>query len=380
MPDWLLCIPNRHTRRASARRAVSGLLSAILTLGAMTHAQDEPPIGGDLVHRESVHVSLPEAHPARIEGFDDDAAYLQTVRARADELLQRAEAEAGETTRVELLLAVANHILAWELEPACTRQFLELSSVASPNAEAATALARAEQALRLSDEFLTRLRGRDATDPAWLSAVDHAYRTLTAFAQALNEYLAPPGESGDSLRTREAASAIAVLMEDDDAGVAAAATLWHAVLRTRAGEPQAALAVLPASVTDAARSAMPHAFFAHLLRCELRAREGGYGAALALLAKMDEPAGAWFPAGAPRDDAMRTLAWTKLRVLRSWHEELRKTDERSAEASWCLERVQAIAADRLPEGRRTVSRISPVIPVIAAVSGSEHTSKPPTGE
>lgn len=326
------------------------------------------------------HASLPEVQLAKIEGFETEAAYLQAMIDKSESFAKRAEEEREESVRVDAWLAAANHILAFEIEPVCSRRFHGLEEPDAPiSAGASAALVRSEAALGKAHELLELQGKREATDSTWLTKATHTHRTLEAFARGLNEYLFPASGEDQVSKARDAASALAVLMEDGDEEIAAGATLWHAALRARAGELDAALAVLPVFASESARAAHPQAFFARILRCELLARRGGYGAALAVLSKMDEPIAVWFPLGAARDDAMRTLAWTKVRVLKAWHTELSKSQSLAEEAAWCAERMQAIIADRLPEGRRTISRISPVIPIMAKM-GMAEAPKPEAGE
>lgn len=325
--------------------------------------------------------SLPEVRLAKIEGFDTESAYLVAQREQSEALAKRAAEEREESVRADFWLAAANHILAYEIEPACSRRFHRLDASDAPvSPDVTAALLRADTALQKAGELLEVLRSRDTTDTAWLAKFIRNHRALVAFARGLGEYLVPANGDDRVARAREAASALAIPMEDSDEVVALTATLWHAALRARAGDPDAALAVLPMTASDAPKSCQPQAFFARLLRCELLAQRGGYGVALALLAKLDEPVAGWFPQGASRDDAMRTLAWTKLRILKSWHEELSKSADRTEEAAWCIERMQAIIADRLPEDRRTISRVSPVIPIMVTPGVAPELPKPEAGE
>lgn len=349
------------------------LLGFAAPYDAMIMAQDDQGPGEDLISRQLVFQQLPDIRPAPVEGYESDAAYLRAMAERSNDLARKAGAEREETTQVDLWLAAANHLLAFEIEPACTRRFHHLDPPDTPvSAEVAAALTRAREWLQKANEMLETLRTREEIDAQWLASAARRHRALTAFAQGLSEYLDPsPGGEGTSA-AREAASAVAVLLEDDQEGVAAAAALWHAALRARGPDSAAALSVLPVTAADLPKNALPHAFFARLLRCELLSQGGGHGVALALLSKMEEPAARWFGQGSDRDAAMRALAWTKLRILKSWHDELIKSESNGAEAAWCAERMRAIIVDRFPEDRRTVLRVSPVIPVIAAAGGSAH--------
>jgi len=340
-----------------------------------------PEVEGDLIDKELVHASLPEVRLASIDGYADDATYARAMSERAEGLAHRAGGEREESVRVKAWLAAANTILAFELEPACTRRFYHLDVENVPvSADLTAALLRAESSLQKAGETIETVRARDGNDVAWLAAAARDHRTLSALSRGLSEYLSPSTGADQVSKAREAASALAILMEDSDERMVAAATLWHAALRAREEDPSAALTVLPMTASDPPKSAMPHAYFSRLLRCELLARRGGYGVALALLAKMDEPVGTWFGTGAPRDEAMRSLAWTKLRVLKLWHTELMKSEANATEAAWCAQRMQEIIADRLPEDRRTLLRISPAAPVIAEDAVVETQQNPEKGK
>lgn len=360
------------------------VLATCLPSSVNVLAQDDNPgeSGATVVTvKEIATATLPEVYLANIEGFETEGAYLLAIIEKSEALAKSAEEEREESVRVDAWLVAANHILAFAIEPACTRRFHRLEEPDAPvSAEVSAALVRVDAALQKANELLELLGKRDATDSTWLAKATHTHRTLEAFARGLSEYLVPASGEDRVSKAREAASALAVLMEDGDEGIAAGATLWHAALRARAGELDAALAVLPMFAAESAKAAHPQAFFARLLRCELLARRGGYGVALAVLSKMDEPIAVWFALGTARDDAMRALAWTKVRVLKTWHTELAKSESQAAEAAWCAERMQAIIADRLPEGRRTISRISPVIPIIAKFGMAADAAKPEAGE
>lgn len=337
--------------------------------------------GPATIDKVIAHATLPEVHLAKLEGFDTEPEYLVAKREQSEALAKRAIDEREESVRADFWLACANHILAYEIEPACSRRFHRLDVSDAPvSADVTAALLRTDTALQRAGELLEILRSRDTTDAAWLARFTRNHRTLVAFARGLGEYLVPASGDDRVAKAREAASALAIPMEDSDKVVALTATLWHAALRARAGDPEAALAVLPMTASDAPKSSQPQAYFARLLRCELLAQRGGYGVALALLAKLDEPVAGWFPQGASRDDAMRTLAWTKLRILMAWHVELSKSDTQKEEADWCAERMQAIIADRLPEDRRTISRVSPVIPIMVTPGVAPELPKPEAGE
>ena len=382
----LLARPYRDQSRRCAAHGLCAwvILAAVASNGAHVLAQEVGFVGehidteGDLIDKHMIYASLPDVRPAPIAGYADDAAYVRAMADRAEGFVKFAGDDRQERPRVDAWLAAAHWILSYELEPACTRRIHQLDPDDAPvSTDVTAALLRAEIVLQKSNETLDILRTREDTDALWLAAATRKQRTLSAFSRGLGEYLAPSVGENHVSKAREAASALAVLMEDDDERVVAAATLWHATLRARAEDPSAALAVLPMTATDPPKQTLPHAFFARLLRCELLARRGGFGVALALLAKMDEPVGTWFAQGPPRDDALRALAWTKLRVLKMWHTELMKSDANTAEAEWCAQRMQAIITDRLPEDRRTILRISPAIPVIGEEAAAAKVPTPP---
>ncbi len=304
---------------------------------------------------------------APVEGFDDDAAFVQSTATRATELALQADETADLPTRTDLLLAAANLILARELEPACTRRLLGLTGaeVYLREDQIRGALERADAMLVKADAVLDQVR--DQADPPtdWVAEAAHRLATLGAFAHALEAYLSP-GESPGALDAiRRAASRLAVLLEDDRPPVTAAAMLWQASLRAREADPSRAMSVLGLVLSHPRQGTLPFAFFARLLRCRILASGGGYVVALALLTQLEDRSDTWLATAKDRTDALRAITFVEIQILRDWRGGLSSPPD-SPSRQWCTDRINTLIQDRFSEDGRTVLRLGVAIPIIAA--------------
>ncbi|MBI4717112.1 MAG: hypothetical protein HY763_04850 [Planctomycetes bacterium] len=307
---------------------------------------------------------LPDAQLLPLEPAVDDLTYQRSIATRAAELAQQAEAAKDPAAQVDLLLAAANQILAFEVEPACSRKFYGLAELPSGNAAAIDAVARADALLARAEGLLSAARGAGGEPPEWVAAGARRLEVLRPFAQGVREFLTP-SESADAARSaRQAASALSMLMEDANETVAAAATFWHAVLRARDGDPSPAVSVLPLALSEVRRKSLPFAYFCRLLRCRLLAERGSHALSLAMLTQIEERCDRWLASGPDRAAGLRAVTWLELQALREWHQRL-STEPDAQAKTWCAERFQTLAGDRFKEGERTLLRLSPAVPLVA---------------
>ena len=328
------------------------------------------------------------ARLAPMPGFDDDAAYVRSIASQVDELAAQARRVDDLAKRVDLLAGAVNLILAHQVEPYCSRRLLQLQSDddVGDKAESQSAFDRADELIARAKTALQEwsaqqtLKDRDpatskrnglSPGPALRSGpaeVGQRLETLQAFASGLRAYLLP-----GSNEPRRAASGLAPLIEDRNHAVSAAATLWQACLRSSDSYPDRALSVLAPPLADPAPGSMPYAFFARLLRCRLIAERGGDGkddhdpspaAALALLMQIEERCDEWLADAAQRDNAMRTAQLVRLQILADWSDHL-ALKGRVAERKWCIDRIEELLNEHGGEGKYTVLRLSPAIPIIA---------------
>ena len=309
--------------------------------------------------------ALPEVRLATIDDTPDEGTYARNMSARAHELAEQAKAAAAPEQQAMLRLSAVNLILAHEIEPDCSRRFYGLPS-GTPVEDTAAALDRADVMLKDVGAQLTSMEGDDPA-PEWLASARDRHSVLSGFAVGLREYLLPADPSDAARGARQAASALAVLLEDGREPVAAAAALWHAALRARERGDFDTLSLLPLPLSQPKRPSLPYGFFSRMLRCRLVAERGGHATALALLTQMEERIDEWFGAEVERNDARRALAWLQLEALRAWHGVL--SDGRDSEArDWVARRAETLTRERFAEGPAALMRISPAIPLIALPS------------
>ncbi len=265
--------------------------------------------------------------------------------------------------RSELLSYAASLVLGFELEPACTSKMLRLTNERSAS-ELNAALDNADRLLADAKIALEKARDDQAGSPGELATAQHAQANVSAFANVIRAYLLPPEKADEESRktAKRAASGLSVLLEDENVKVVASATLWQAAVRMETGDTRRAKALLDMPLSSLARQSVPYAFYGRLLSCQLLADSGGYAAALALLAQMEERCHDWFSSPDMRANAERTITVVKIDVLRQWYESL---DAEGASArSWCRDRITSLVDDRLSVDQPTLLRLTPAIPVI----------------
>lgn len=316
----------------------------------------------------------PRAQLAAIDGYDDDKEYVQAIADRADRLASRTVETTDLGERIDLLLAAANMILAYELEPACSTKLLRLGGRPNPHPDGivAAAIERADQLLARADALL---RGAPKAETAAdrLQAAKQHLSTLHAFAQTLRAFLLS-ADGNRSQTLRKAASSLAILLEDNSTHVVAAATLWHAILRSRTSEPARAKSVLPLALSRPSPSSLPHAFFSRLVRCRLLAANNGHAAALALLTQIEDRCDSWLAAEPDRADAMRTTALMEIQILADWYDHL-KGDKDLSKRRWCLDRATALTERHFATDHRSVLRLTPAVPIV--VQAAKRTTTAP---
>jgi len=315
-------------------------------------------------------------------GFADAAAFLASVTSRVAELQEQAGEEADAVRKTGFLLAAANLILAEQLEPSCSRKFLQLDNPQhDDDALVAAALDRVDamlveaEALLLTEQKDSMNENPPPTDQP--KDLNRIVVTLKAFAQALRAYLILEADSDSSRVARRAASGLSIILEDDNPQIAAAAAFWQATLRAMEPDPTPALDILDRAIVDLPIDAPRFGFFSRLLRCRLVAARGGPAAALALLMQVEERADGWFKADPDRAEALRSCSWLRLRILQDWQDRMDATTHAN-ERAWCGSRIDTLRAERFSDASGvTVLRLNQAIPIIARPPGPNAT--PPDG-
>ena len=312
---------------------------------------------------------LPAVRLADHKDYDDETAFQHFVAQEVAALTERAAQVPDAPKRAELQLTAANLILAVQLEPACTRALLELPIEQTPAElrhvfeQARSLLAEAQESLSQPQAEKVAPAAEDAQARKRAELVQVS-GVLQAFATGLEAYLLPADDSEQTTTARKAASGLAVLLEQDNQAVAAAASLWHAALRARSGEPERVLAFVPLTLKEPGREELPYAFFSRLLRCRLiAARPQGAAAALALLYQLEERCNEWFTEPAPRAQAFHAASLVELEILGTWHARLSKPEQEPAR-QWCRNQMQAVTKERFAEPSRPVYRLGNAVPLL----------------
>jgi hypothetical protein len=312
-----------------------------------------------------------------------DAAFHRAFRQIASELSEQASNAVEATKKVELQLAAVNVLLSEYLEPPCTRHFYGLETRTSAGQLSAD-FAFVDRMIAETEEWLGDDSGLKELPEDWLPQATAKLEALRAFAQGLRAYLEVPEEQGRLPDPRDAASRLSRLLESEDRNVVAAATLWHAILRSRGGNAARGIEVLEYALTDLPHLALRYAFFARLLRCRLLAADGKHSTALALLLQVEERCYDWFPKPEERELAINAAAFLQLRILQDWYARL-APEQYPEEREWCADRMISIISDRFRENSTPLLRLQQAIPIIAeapesAVMPSETLGEePPTG-
>ena len=363
-----------HARAVGTLALASFSVLATWAGGAQDAGQSAAPERVENAHHDPVANRLPAVRLSAMPGFDDNAAYARSVAHRAAELTARAATAKKPTVRVDLRLAAANLILAYEIEPACSARLLGLTA-GIDEADVAQALDRADRLVGEVDVELTAMADRDDLPAGWRARSVRRLRTLRGFASGLRGYLSSAEDTDQPTSLRRAASALSPMLEDENPAVAAAAALWQACLRRQEKDPERALAVLDPATADPPDGAVAFAFFSRLLRCRLVADRGGFAAAVAFLMQIEERSDEWLSTDAERQDAMRAARLVQVQILRRWHDRL-DTTTRATERQWCLDRIESIMADSFGGDRPSVFRLSSAVPIVAGPPAEKDAALP----
>lgn len=346
------------------RLNVRGLLAMLLCLNAsvVAYAQDD-----DQAHEDQDNLTwptLPSIHLALVEGFETEAEYIAKTASRIAEFEREAALTSDQQQKVDLLFATVNQILAFQLEPAISRQLLGLEEETKEGerVQPSTMLAHVREMLATSEAAIESYGQGELSEEqkAWHSQVRRQLRLLQGFAAGV-EVLT--NAELDQASVRDAASRLSILREDSDKSVMAAAGFWQAIVRNKMADPVRALDVLPLALAEVRKESLAHSFFARILRCELLAGQDRYAASLALLTDIEELCDDWFDREADRAAAARTAAWMQLKVLKRWRQSLMKLDSK-AEAQWCVQRASSIIERRFSGDDMSLLRLTPAVPIV----------------
>lgn len=340
---------------------------------------------------ESTPERVPRPRLTPIPGFDDDAAYIHSIAERVREILSREGGVAPpfpeipeditdidsirEQEKTQVLetivqahqpsLAAANQILAFLLEPVCSRKILGLPINPDEFAETriGAELARVNSLLETVEDSFEHNIFKTLPPTESVRRAQENLRNLRAFYGALHAYLLAGQDEEGTREARRAASRLSPLMEQDDPRVVAAATLWQALLRSLEDDPDRALSVLDLALVDPQPESMPHAFFSRVLRCRLIGRRGGEAAALALLLQLEERCHDWLTDDGERAAAIRVIQWERIRLMTHWREQP-PTAKATPERRWCHSRAAVLMKEVFVDRGDTLFRLTPAIPIL----------------
>lgn len=263
----------------------------------------------------------------------------------------------------DLRLAAADLAIGEGLEPVVTRALLGLDV----DADRRTALEGARAAvgwIAEADEALGGIEADGEEAQAWLDEARVQVDRLRAFGNALAAYLTPSTDDSAYRRSREAAAGLSVMLESDDARIAAAAALWQGAIFVNIDLPDRALAVLDLALAPPPPQDARAALFARLLRCRALAKQGRTTPAMALLYQLEERCEDWFPVEADRGDALRAVTLVAYETLGAWHDAL-SPETAGQERQWCARTAARLIEERFTPESRSVLRLDRTVPAIA---------------
>jgi len=314
--------------------------------------------------------ALPKVRLPLIEGFDDQASYRQSITDRLKDLQNRTNKMKDDELRVKLLLAQANYILAYEVEPACTYKLLQLQNQPELDIQPQqlqAAFDRADRAIHQATEIINKIPEPEPDDDHENQiSMRKSLDILQAFARAQRVYLLQDTEHTQS-ETRRAASGLSALVEMDHPKIASAATFWQSCIRNRERDHKAVLSRLEYALAHVQKSTMPFSFFARLLRCRILADQGGVPLSLSLLLQMEEHSREWFFDATQFDPIYRSIALARIQTLRAWHEQLSEKNH-TEERQWCLKQIQQLLESRFDSDNPIVVRLWPAIPIVTPIT------------
>jgi len=348
--------------------ALCGLLLA-MQAGA---DQGDPEGGRTAVTPPPTLQTLPDLPPVLLatpDSFADEATYLNAKKTECQRLTDLSVAESDPLVQGRYMLAAANTMLSFLVEPACSRAFLSLDASAQDKRALHDVLDQVENLLDRANEVLAKVKPGDENKDPVLRSLQRASESLQAFHGALKTYLVEDVAEDELPSTRRhAASKLSPMLEDNDVRVVAAARFWQAVLRRGSSDPQRLLQLLRPVMADLA-SDSAHAFYSRLLSCRLLASSKEFVSADALLMQLETRCDQWFANEADRADAVRAVALFEMRVVADWYRHLEKDEEARA---WCVERIKQITATHFSGDTNTVLRLSPAIPLLVTPDDRER--------
>jgi len=312
-------------------------------------------------------VVLAELAPVRVGEKPLTESALAALVAR----LAAQRVEAARAGAPAASVGAAEFILVRQIEPALSRELLEMASdadrrfVQQRTAVAGELLHSANKKLADADD--------DEADEALRERIALA-RVYIALYQAI---MTPPQPatsgtttSGPAVNERDdrilaACRGLATYLDSPQPAVASSARFWQSVGYRRAGRPDRTLQVLPRAT--APPQMLPHDFFARVERCRALADRGQLISASAMLLEIGRRIDDWLP-GPDRDPAQSVVRTLRAGILDAWAAKLASP-----------ERADGVIAMRkeADELRRDASNFGRPIRLEVAIGGIEAPLTPP---
>ncbi len=330
---------------------VAPLLLATATMhpASMTAAATRPTTRQ---HAAIDYQLAPRGYPDKIT---TERAYAKWIDDKLAELTRRAKDPRESSTRVQLLLSLANLRLARQAEPAVTRLILGDESTTTRKRLGditAAALADIDQATTLLVQ-LAKSPPPNKAAAKQRSRCTQAAEQLTAFSKCLNS-LARETDTANAL------ASVAPLTKSKRPELASVARLFQAVLMRQGGQIDQALDLLPTALSPPKQ--LPHDFFARLVRCRLLADRGGHAIATTLTLQMDVQAENWFDKSR-LPEARRAIGLLRIGLAERWAKQLQR-DKLTEHATRRHKIAQGIRNDLFSGKDGTVYRLMLAVPIL----------------
>jgi hypothetical protein len=275
------------------------------------------------------------------EGVTTEDELAEYRAARAADLMKWADQAEDRGAEFDRRVAVANWILAYQLEPMASRLFLGIPD----HDDAGQAHEFLVPAVRQLERARAVLGQAGEEEAARVKKIE----VLEAFAAALTAHWGTPDtspEQRDQL-LREAGFKLAAILEHERRDVADAALMWQACLFGQRGQFERAMDLIPLVLQESEPST-GHAYFAGLWRCRYMAEQiEGWAAALALLMRLEAGTEGRFADFDRRREARAAAALCRRQILGQWLKALRNAGE-PERAAWCERAIARL--DRGPFG------------------------------
>ncbi len=306
-------------------------------------AQSQPrPADSPVLPTSSPHTAgIDRLEPIALPGLGDAASEADLaafLERRAEELTSAAERTDG-AEAAEARLAAAAYLLVRQIEPALSRELLDIGRPADRRRIAGGA----KRALCLVEQAVASTETAPLDDDRSRRA-----ETIQAYARLFAALSRNPSAADRKDAMVDACRGLATFIDEAPAAVSSSARLWQAAAYRRAGRIDRVLQVLP--LATAPPRVWPYDFFARLERCRALADRGDWAAAVALTLRIESRLGDWL-APSQLDAARYAIVFLRRQLWLRWSQRLRSdghVDQADAAAAEAEALAQTLAG--MPSG------------------------------